>query len=124
MSDKFQLKALITGVDKLSPMLDGMRGRIASFRKSLRKSGMGDINLMGAAAFAAPLVGAAKSAIDFESAMADVKKVVDFDTPQQFAEMSKDVVEMSKRLPMAASGGGPAPGRASRSAGRGGGGPR
>ncbi|NHR08005.1 phage tail tape measure protein [Chromobacterium haemolyticum] len=102
MSDKFQLKALITGVDKLSPMLDGMRGRIASFRKSLRKSGMGDINLMGAAAFAAPLVGAAKSAIDFESAMADVKKVVDFDTPQQFAEMSKDVVEMSKRLPMAA----------------------
>ena len=34
--------------------------------------------------------------------MADVRKVVDFDTPQQFKEMSDDVLQLSQRLPMAA----------------------
>ena len=49
-----------------------------------------------------PLVEAAKSAIKFESAMADVRKVVDFDSPQQFKEMGNDILAMSQRLPMAA----------------------
>ncbi|ENX49088.1 phage tail tape measure protein, TP901 family, core region [Acinetobacter ursingii NIPH 706] len=52
----------------------------------------------GAAALAVPV----KLSIDFESAMADVKKVVDFDTPQQFKQMENDIISMSKRLPMAA----------------------
>ncbi|HEY4583062.1 MAG TPA: phage tail tape measure protein, partial [Lysobacter sp.] len=47
---------------------------------------------------AAPL-GAAMS---FESAMADVRKVVDFETPAAFAQMSRDVEDLSMRLPMAA----------------------
>lgn len=50
----------------------------------------------------APLVEATEKAIAFESAMADVRKVVDFDTPQQFKEMSNDVLALSQRLPMAA----------------------
>lgn len=52
----------------------------------------------GVAALAVPV----KLSIDFESAMADVKKVVDFDTPQQFKQMENDIISMSKRLPMAA----------------------
>ena len=52
----------------------------------------------GAAALAVPV----KLSIDFESAMADVKKVVDFDTPQQFKQMENDIISMSTRLPMAA----------------------
>ncbi|MEG2765720.1 MAG: phage tail tape measure protein [Acidaminococcaceae bacterium] len=44
------------------------------------------------------------AAIDFESAMADVRKVVNFDTPQQFKEMGKDILEMSTRIPIAAEG--------------------
>lgn len=40
------------------------------------------------------------AAMQFESAMADVRKVVDFDTPQQFAEMSRDIQLLSMRLPM------------------------
>lgn len=48
--------------------------------------------------FAAP----AQAAIQFESSMADVKKVVDFKTPQQFKEMSDDILELSKRIPMTA----------------------
>jgi TP901 family phage tail tape measure protein len=39
-------------------------------------------------------------AVGFESAMADVRKVVDFDTPQQFALMGRDIEDLSMRLPM------------------------
>jgi len=42
------------------------------------------------------------NAIEFESAMADVKKVVDFDTPQQFKEMNNDIIALSKTIPMTA----------------------
>ena len=49
-------------------------------------------------AFNAPM----KAAINFEAAMSDVRKVVDFDTPQQFKEMSRDILELSKRIPMTA----------------------
>ena len=36
--------------------------------------------------------------------MADVKKVVDFDTPEQFRQMSKDVLDLSTKIPMTAEG--------------------
>ena len=55
-----------------------------------------------AAASAGMLVVPVKLAIDFESAMAGVKKVVDFDTPQQFKQMGDDIVAMSRKIPMAA----------------------
>lgn len=58
--------------------------------------------LVAAGAGAVALSIPAKLAIDFESAMADVKKVVDFDTPQQFKQMENDIISMSTRLPMAA----------------------
>lgn len=53
-----------------------------------------------ASAFAAPM----QAAIQFESTMADVRKVVDFDTPQQFQQMSRDILELSKNIPMTADG--------------------
>ena len=42
-----------------------------------------------------------KVSIEFESAMADVKKVVNFDTPQQFKEMERDILKMTRTIPMA-----------------------
>ncbi|MGF6392170.1 phage tail tape measure protein [Pseudomonas plecoglossicida] len=105
MADKFQLKALITGVDKLSPTLAGIRKNVSSFQKGLEKTGLGKIgfrDLIAGGAIAAPFVAGINKAIEFESQMADVKKVVDFDTPQQFREMSEDIGRMSERLPMAA----------------------
>ena len=50
--------------------------------------------------FAAPI----QAAMQFESTMADVKKVVDFDTPEQFQQMSRDILELSKNIPMTADG--------------------
>jgi TP901 family phage tail tape measure protein len=105
MADKFQLKALITGVDKLSPTLAGIRKNVAGFKKNLEKTGLGKLSFGGIASggvLAAPFILGAKAAIDYESQMADVKKVVTFDTPGQFKEMGDDIERMSERLPMAA----------------------
>jgi len=107
MADKFQLKALITGVDKLSPTLTGIRKNVAGFRKQMNSSGLGNIgfkDVLQGGAFAAPFIAGAKAAIEFESSMADVKKVVNFDTPEQFKQMGQDVLDMSEKMPMAASG--------------------
>ncbi|MDU9391537.1 phage tail tape measure protein [Pseudomonas sp. zfem002] len=107
MADRFQLKALITGVDKLSPVLQGVRKNAAILRKQLNNSGLGKITFgeaLQGGAIAAPFVMGVKAAMGFESAMADVKKVVNFETPVQFKAMSDDVLSMSERLPMAAEG--------------------
>lgn len=59
---------------------------------------------VAAAAVSAPLGLAVREAVQFESAMSDVRKVVDFDTPQQFKEMGDDILRMSQELPMSAEG--------------------
>lgn len=110
MADKFQLKALITGVDKLSPMLKGVGKNAGKLRKQLESSGLGKISMgdiAGGGAFAMPFIAGVKAAIAFESKMADVKKVMTFDKgqeAQQFAAMNKDVLALSRELPMAADG--------------------
>ncbi len=60
--------------------------------------------LVDAAALGASLYGLIRPAVAFESAMADVRKVVDFDTPEQFGRMGRDIVAMSRRIPMTAEG--------------------
>ena len=59
---------------------------------------------MKTAVLAAPLVGATKAAMEFESEMAEIRKVVDFDTPEQFKQMGQDILDLSTKMPMAASG--------------------
>lgn len=60
--------------------------------------------MMDAVALGGALYGLVQPAVAFESVMADVKKVVNFDTPDQFGQMSKDVLLTSTRIPMAAEG--------------------
>ena len=64
-----------------------------------------DLNgrLMGTAAQAATVAMPVKLAIDYESSMADVKKVTDFDDAD-FKVFSQDLLEMSTRLPVTAKG--------------------
>ncbi|MBR8464646.1 phage tail tape measure protein [Campylobacter sp. faydin G-24] len=45
-----------------------------------------------------------KSAMDFESAMADVKKVVDFDSTEELKAFSNELIKMSTTIPMSAEG--------------------
>ncbi|MGE8103553.1 phage tail tape measure protein [Allorhizobium sp. NPDC080224] len=71
--------------------LDQMRGRM--------------LDAMGAGyALARSLSAPINAAIAFESTMADVSKVVDFESPKAFAQMGKDIRELSLRIPMAADG--------------------
>nr|WP_225614539.1 phage tail tape measure protein [Pantoea sp. PNT02] len=96
------MKAIITAVDQLSGPLKGMSKNLKGFQKEAK-----DIMVSAAAvgvaltsAFSVPI----SQAMDFESQMADVRKVVNFDTPQQFKEMGEDVLKLSTQLPMAANG--------------------
>lgn len=45
-----------------------------------------------------------KQAMKFESVMADIRKLVHFDTPQEFAEMGEQLKQLSTRVPMAVDG--------------------
>jgi hypothetical protein len=105
MADKFQLKALITGVDKLSPTLAGIRKNVASFRKQLTSSSLGEKISLG------ELVRCGRRChhdrryeIGYRLRIGDGRrqKVVNFDTPAQFKQMNQEVLQMSRRLPMAA----------------------
>lgn len=59
--------------------------------------------VIGAAAGIGAVLVPIKASMDFESSMADVRKVVDFDTPQQFKEIEQQLLNMTHRIPMAAS---------------------
>jgi len=50
------------------------------------------------------LTGPINAAVSFESTMADVRKVVNFDTPKQFQQMRNDILNMSTVIPLTAKG--------------------
>lgn len=102
MADSFELKAIITGVNRLSPALTTMQKDLRKFKGEFKDVMKGVA--VGGAALMAAFVLPVNQAIAFESAMADVRKVVNFETPQQFKEMSADVLDLSSQLPMAAEG--------------------
>ena len=68
-------------------------------KRSAYRSQMMDVVALGTS-----LYGLVKPAIAFESAMADVKKVVNFDTPQQIKEMEHDIKQLSKSIPITVEG--------------------
>ncbi|WP_459663676.1 phage tail tape measure protein [Novosphingobium sp. 11B] len=78
--------------------------RQAMLNRAQEMRGKGAEGMLAGAAMAVPLIAATKQAMTFESAMADVRKVVDFPNPQAFAKMSDDVLDLSTRIPMAAEG--------------------
>ena len=98
-------------MDKLKPEYDILIAKqkqmvTAQQKLNTAKSNMlgNGVNILEYAGIATALSTPINKAIDFESAMADVKKVVDFDTPVQFKEMNKDILELSKNIPITAQG--------------------
>ena len=108
----FNVFATLSLVDMLSGPLDRIKRAMSGVNAATAGLGtrMGNLALaMGPAALAAGLlVGAlgmaANKTMTFESAMADVAKVVNFDTAAEFQEMNKTVMDMAGRIPMAADG--------------------
>lgn len=90
-----QLNKMRAATERLRRVEDARQANMAK-RAELRGQMMDTVALGMMAG--APL----KAAIDFESAMADVRKVVDFDEPDGLQKMSRTILDMSNRLPMAA----------------------
>lgn len=75
----------------------------ASRRADMRKEIIGSV--METVALGAAMAMPIKKAIDFESAMANVRKVVDgLEDPLEFKKMGNAILDLSTRIPMAASG--------------------
>ena len=81
--------------------LQGAQMRIDSAKQRLA-SAKGEI--LASAGILLTLGKTTQAAMRFESAMADVKKVVDFDTEEQLQQMGNDILALSRRIPMTATG--------------------
>ncbi|ELY6212260.1 phage tail tape measure protein [Cronobacter dublinensis] len=101
MADSFELKAIITAVDRLSAPLKGMQRQLKGFQKELSGLAVG-AGATGTAILGA-LAGATMQAVDFEKSMADVRKVVDgLESPKAFRQMQDDILNLSTKIPLAA----------------------
>ncbi len=60
--------------------------------------------MMDVVALGTSLYGLIKPAVAFESAMADVKKVVDFDSPEELKQMESDIKKLSETIPLSLEG--------------------
>lgn len=112
MNSIFRLQAIVDLVDNFSRPL----GRVISGVQRLQaQSAQADaaMQLVGSglavagasmAAVAVPLGAATAAAIQFESAFADVKKVVDFPTPQAARVLADDLLKLSTQIAIPAAG--------------------
>ena len=108
----FSVFATLSLVDMISGPLDRVRRAVGGVEGGVAALGqrMGNLALsMAPVALAAgALLGAfgmaASKAMQFESAMADVAKVVNFESQAEFQAMNKTVMDMAGRIPMAADG--------------------
>ncbi|CAK7024341.1 MAG: hypothetical protein DELT_02518 [Desulfovibrio sp.] len=100
------LTDLLSGpLGKIREGLAGAEGEVASLSDRMGKLALA---MAPVAIAAGVLLGAflscATSAMAFESAMADVAKVIEFDSQEEFRAMNNTVKELAGRLPMAADG--------------------
>lgn len=77
------------------------QSKLNGLQEGMRSHGANALQYAGMAYSVAQV---ADAAVKFESSMADVRKVVDFDSPEQFKQMGKDILDLSTRIPMAAEG--------------------
>lgn len=114
MSNKLAIGLVITA--GVSGAIKGIRSVCSSFKilqdqslsttkkmGALAKTGLAGFSTLASSVTAVmgSIRGLADPAIKFESAMADVRKVVDFDTPEQFKEMGNDILKLTRTIPMA-----------------------
>lgn len=90
------------GANLFERRLEGVIGTVDKFNSDM--SGLRNGALAAGAAIGAVLYKATNAAMEFESAMADVKKVVDFDTPDGLTNMRDELLELSTQIPITAEG--------------------
>ncbi|BBB91057.1 phage-related minor tail protein [Methylomusa anaerophila] len=91
-------------LDQLRQSQDRLRNAQAAVRANANRRNQYRGEVLENVGLAATLAAPIRSAMRFEDQMADVRKVIDFDTPEQFKAMGQDIMNMSKRLPVATDG--------------------
>lgn len=97
----------VAGIKRLQSTLSTLRDNTLTTTAKLKSlAGTTALGVTGAIsgikATSGMVMNIAEPAIKFESAMADVKKVVDFKSPEGFANLSKDILNLTRTLPMTA----------------------
>ena len=85
-------------LERKQSVLQGLQAKRTALQEhgsALKSEALGAAGAVGVIAF--PL----KAAMEFESKMANVKKVVTFDTPAQFKQMGDDVMALTRTIPLA-----------------------
>jgi TP901 family phage tail tape measure protein len=106
-----RLAAKVVGLEDITKLEKGLSkvekgaGEVKSAFGAVAGSAMWQAAAAGAAVFAAGVGYAVKAAIDFESSMADVRKVVaGLESPEAFRQMQLEILELSNTMPIAAAG--------------------
>ncbi len=104
-----KLGIVITATNRAGKALDNVEKQIDTLSQRSQRVGsamigMGAKTMATGVAMGYALSKPIKSAMAFESAMADVKKVVNFDSKSDFKKFSSEIVGLSKTIPIAASG--------------------
>jgi hypothetical protein len=111
MDAVLRIAAKVTGAVDLNALQRSL-GDVETAAKAAAKSFEGvaksriwQASAVGAGAFAVAMGASVKAAIDFESSMADVRKVVSgLDTPQALAEIKQEILDLSTQMPITAQG--------------------
>lgn len=96
-----QINPEIERLTKAQQKYINQQSKLNGLQEGMRSHGANALQYAGMAYSVAQV---ADAAVKFESSMADVRKVVDFDSPEQFKQMGKDILDLSARIPMAAEG--------------------
>ena len=100
-----QLNFMVSLIDRVSgpagKMMKTMDTVTTNIQGGLRKIGYGTAGIVGVGLAIDRLIA---PAVKFESVMADVNKTVNFDSPDGLKEFSRDILEMTKILPITADG--------------------
>lgn len=104
MSNLMRLQLVLSAVDKMSSVVDKAVNRAQARMRSLGESAMsvGREGLAMGVGIGAALAIPIKQAVEFESGMANVRKVVDgLKDEKVFKEFTKDVMQLGRELPLA-----------------------
>lgn len=96
-----QINPEIERLTKAQQKYINQQSKLNGLQEGMRSHGANALQYAGMAYSVAQV---ADAAVKFESSMADVRKVVDFDSPEQFKQMGKDILDLSTRIPMSAEG--------------------
>ena len=99
MQDMFNLAVVLSAVDRATGPIRQVQqslGGLGEQAERVRRVGeqmtvAGALSQGAASQMSGALGQVVRPAIEFESQMADVRKVVDFSTPEQFAELGADI---------------------------------